>query len=288
MDTVQTIEALRARLRGYRRADRSIGFVPTMGALHEGHLSLMRQAVGANDLTVASVFVNPTQFGPGEDFEAYPRRLQDDRAQMAEAGVDVLFAPDEGEMYPPGSELKLYLPELSSMLEGVARPTHFHGVTLVVAKLLNIVQPTRLYLGQKDYQQSVIVRRMMQELFFESELYVGPTVREADGLALSSRNTYLTAEQRRQAPLLYQCLRSVREHAQQFQRPEAAQQWVYEQFKQAPAFQLDYFELRNARDLSPVDALRPAQEPVALIAAYMGKTRLLDNMFLFDPPQATR
>lgn len=283
METISLAHAIHQAVFSARCAGQSIGFVPTMGALHEGHLSLVRRARAENDLCVASVFVNPTQFAPGEDFEAYPRDLSADQAQLAAEGVDVLFAPPPEELYPPGPALQVDLPELGSILEGQTRPNFFGGVALVVTKLLNLVQPTRLYLGQKDFQQTVVVRQLIRQLLLPVELVVCPTTREADGLAMSSRNAYLSAEERRQAPALYEALMEVHEHRDEW-NVRIAEQHVRHRLASFPAIELDYFSIRAADDLRPLANIRPKEQPVALIAAWVGSTRLIDNLPLATFP----
>ncbi|NTW04184.1 MAG: pantoate--beta-alanine ligase, partial [Oscillochloris sp.] len=207
MNVIATIDAFRQ----VRASFAKLGLVPTMGYLHAGHLSLVRQARQECGAVAVSIFVNPTQFGPNEDFSRYPRNMEHDLELLAEAGVDLVFTPEPAEMYPRDFGTAVVLPAADDVLEGSARPGHFRGVATVVCKLLNIAQPTRAYFGQKDAQQTVVVRQMVRDLNIPTEIVVSPTVREPDGLALSSRNTYLTPEQRRAATVLYRALTAARE-----------------------------------------------------------------------------
>lgn len=283
MTPIHSIDSLRANLRPYWQMGRSIGFVPTMGALHAGHLSLVERAVPENQLTVASVFVNPAQFGPGEDLESYPRRLAEDARALYAAGVDVVFAPDANTIYPPDAELILRMPKLGAVGDGVSRPQFFHGITLVVAKLFNLVRPTRAYFGEKDFQQLFIIRKMARELFLEVEVIGCPIVREADGLAMSSRNEYLSAIEREQATILYKTLTFLQRMVAKgkINNTAAARELVRDRFSTIPNLHLDYFEVRDKHTFAPVEQLAPSRELRMLIAANLGRTRLIDNMDVF-------
>jgi pantoate--beta-alanine ligase len=253
-----------------------------MGNLHEGHMSLAALCAKAAGRVVMSIFVNPTQFGPNEDFAAYPRTVAADEALVAAAGnVDLLFVPDAAEIYPFGLEqaVRVQLPALSRELDGASRPGHFDGVATVVCRLLNIVSPDILFLGQKDYQQFVLIQRMIADLQLPLELRMGPTVREPDGLAMSSRNRYLGAAERKQAPALHAALANVREQilagARDYSQLTAAARADLEH----AGFRPDYVEIRRREDLGAADPQR-AEPRVVLGAARLGRTRLIDNLFV--------
>jgi pantoate--beta-alanine ligase len=264
---------------------RPLGFVPTMGALHEGHLELVRRARSRCAAVAVSIFVNPLQFGPAEDLAKYPRDLERDREKLAGAGVDVLFAPDTAVMYPDGFSSSVDVGPLGETLEGALRPGHFRGVATVVAKLLHVVQPDLLFLGQKDAQQTAVLRKMIRDLAFPAELAVVPTVRERDGLAMSSRNAYLNAEQRAQAPSLYRALLAMRAA---LERGEAKSQAIAAASAElAPSARLDYLDLVDGETFEPLAALRP---PAFIVgAARFGETRLIDNLWVppFDELRVT-
>ncbi|MEI7037107.1 pantoate--beta-alanine ligase [Fulvimonas yonginensis] len=279
MQTVQDAAGLRAAVRGWRGQGQTVGFVPTMGNLHEGHHSLIRLARARADRVVASVFVNPTQFGPGEDFERYPRTLAQDQAGLAELGCDLLFAPDVATLYPFGAaqSVRVHVPGITDTLEGAHRPGHFDGVATVVCKLFNLVQPDVAVFGQKDFQQLKVIERMVRDLALPVKVVPAPTLRAPDGLALSSRNQYLSEAERALAPQIHQTLQKMREL-----RLEKGHAWrVIEQAAvatlQRAGFQPDYAVIRRAEDLAePADDER--QGLVALIAARLGTTRLIDNL----------
>jgi pantoate--beta-alanine ligase len=279
---VTTVGAVRAAVAQWRAARERVAFAPTMGNLHAGHLSLAALGAQAAPRVVMSIFVNPTQFGPSEDFGAYPRTLAADEALIAAAGnVDLLFVPEAAEIYPFGLEqaVRLQLPALSRELCGAARPGHFDGVATVVCRLLNIVTPDLLFLGQKDYQQFVLVERMIADLALPVELRMAPTLREQDGLAMSSRNRYLTPAERRQAPALHAALARVRERLLGGAR-DFAQLTAEARAELARAgFRVDYVEIRRQGDLAAADAQR-AEPRVVLGAAHLGRARLIDNLFV--------
>jgi pantoate--beta-alanine ligase len=279
---VHTVSDVRAAVAAWRRAGDTIAFAPTMGNLHAGHLSLAAFGAKAAGRVVVSIFVNPTQFGPTEDFAAYPRTLAADEALIAAAGtVDLLFVPAAAEIYPFGIEqsVRLQLPPLSRELEGASRPGHFDGVATVVCRLLNIVLPDVLFLGQKDYQQYVLVQRMIADLHLPVVLRMGPTWREPDGLAMSSRNRYLDARERERAPALHRALAKVRDElragARDFARLTAA---ARAELVDA-GFDPDYVEVRRQGDLA---AASPAsdEQRIVLGAARLGRARLIDNLFV--------
>jgi len=279
-DVTTRVEDVRARVARARVGGAIIGLVPTMGALHEGHLSLMWRARSECGYVVVSIFVNPTQFGPGEDFQKYPRDLGADVQRVGEVGVDLAFAPEVETMYPPGDST--FVEVTGTLVEGMCaphRPGHFRGVTTVCARLFNIAGADRAYFGEKDYQQIQIVKRMARDLKFPLEIVPVPTVREADGLAMSSRNAYLSAEERKAAAVLYRALSQARERFGKGERVAAAlvgaAQGVIES---QPIVQVQYIELRDAETLAQVDRIeRPA---VLAVAAFLGKTRLIDNVLL--------
>lgn len=275
---------MRAASRAARLARQRVGFVPTMGALHEGHLSLVRAARAASDLVAASIFVNPTQFGPNEDLARYPRSFESDRQLLENEGVHLLFAPPVEEMYPEGSVTWVEVEELSNKLDGRSRPGHFRGMTTVVAKLSHIIEPDAAFFGQKDAAQVAIIRRMVRDLNLPVEIVVCPIVRESDGLAMSSRNAYLNPEQRKQALVLHRSLVRVQALAE---RGESAALKLAaagrEEFSHEPSVRLDYFEIVNPDTLDPVPEV--AGETLVAVAAYVGTTRLIDNLLLKGVPK---
>lgn len=276
---VDRIAAVREVVRGWRRDGATIAFVPTMGNLHEGHLSLLDQARRDGAKVVASVFVNPTQFGPSEDFARYPRTLEADAAGLAVRGCDLLFAPPVEEMYPRGMAglVQVRVPGLEEILCGAFRPGHFAGVATVVARLLGIVQPDRAVFGAKDWQQLQVVRRVVDELALPVAIEAGPTVREADGLAMSSRNQYLEPAERGTAARLYAVLGEVRAAVRAGGDPHASEARALSDLK-AAGFRPDYVAVRLADDLAaPLAAGRPR---IVLAAAWLGRTRLIDNVLI--------
>jgi pantoate--beta-alanine ligase len=267
------------------RAGKRVGFVPTMGALHAGHLSLVRTARTQSDVVIASVFVNPTQFGPNEDFAKYPRSTEKDSAMLAAEKTDYLFLPSVEEMYPPGATSWVTVHGLSEKLDGRSRPGHFNGVTTVVAKLFNIVQPDFSFFGQKDAAQVAVVNKMVHDLNFDVRIVVCPIVRESDGLAMSSRNAYLTPEQRKQALVLYRSLMRVQTLADRGEGSSdrlkiAGQQVMSEEAAVKP----DYFEIVNRDTLDPVADISGGA--LVAVAAHVGSTRLIDNIVLTGKGQA--
>jgi pantoate--beta-alanine ligase len=259
------------------RAGKRVGFVPTMGALHEGHLSLIRTARAQAEVVIASVFVNPAQFGPNEDFSRYPRQPELDSAMLAAEKTDYLFMPSTEEMYPPGAGTWVTVEGISDKLDGRSRPGHFRGVTTVVAKLFNIVQPDLAFFGQKDGAQAAIIGKMVSDLNFDIRIVVCPIVREADGLAMSSRNVYLTPEQRRQATVLYRSLMRVQSLVDQGESSAARLHVAGTQvMAEEPAVKLDYFEIVDRNTLDPVSDI--SRGALVAVAAYLGSTRLIDNI----------
>ncbi len=273
MEIVTDIFATRALI---ARAPRPVGFVPTMGALHPGHLSLINAARAQCKTVAASVFVNPLQFAANEDLGTYPRDFEGDRAKLSAGGVDVLFAPDVATMYPPEFTTTVDVGEIGRTFEGAIRPTHFRGVATIVAKLLNIVAPDVLFLGQKDAQQTAVLRRMMADLACAARVEIVPTLRETDGLAMSSRNVYLNQDERAQAPSLYRALQVMRD-AMEAGRSKS-QAVIDAHAALGDLLQLDYFDVVDADTYRPLDVLRA---PAFVIGAVrLGATRLLDNVWI--------
>jgi pantoate--beta-alanine ligase len=278
MKLIETIKEMQSLSAAWQRDGQRIGFVPTMGNLHAGHLSLVEEARSKADKVVASIFVNPMQFDDANDFSKYPRTLDDDKAKLSELGVAAIFIPDERELYPVGKEAitRVEVPAISEILEGASRAGHFVGVTTVVNKLFNIVTPDVALFGEKDFQQLLILQRMVADLNMPVRIIGLPTSREADGLAMSSRNTRLTAEQRHVAPVLYQSLQEIRQELLTANNDfTALQQRAFAQLSQA-GFQPDYIELRDANTLLEPDP--DCQERVVLAAASLGEIRLIDNL----------
>jgi pantoate--beta-alanine ligase len=280
MQTVQDAPALRAAIRGWRAKGQTVGFVPTMGNLHAGHQSLIRLARARAERVVASVFVNPTQFGPNEDFERYPRSLVQDQAALADADCDLLFAPDVGTIYPYGAanSVSLRVPQITEVLEGAHRPGHFDGVATVVCKLFNLVQPDLAVFGQKDFQQLKVIERMVRDLSLPVKVIAAPTLRAEDGLALSSRNQYLSAAERARAPVIHETLLTMAGLLGQGHPWQALEQVADARLRRA-GFEPDYTVIRRADDLAePADGQRDGL--VALVAARLGSTRLIDNLLI--------
>jgi pantoate--beta-alanine ligase len=278
MRTVGDLRSLRACIRAWKKEGQRIGFVPTMGNLHAGHFSLVELARRQADRVVASVFVNPTQFGPGEDFARYPRTLAEDSVGLVEHNCDLLFAPSVEVMYPFGPEhaMRIHVPEAGDMLEGAHRPGHFDGMATVVAKLFAMVEPDVAVFGQKDWQQLLVVRRLVRELAFPLEIVAGPIARAEDGLALSSRNRYLDAHQRARAPELHATLQWMRESFVEGHARAAIEGAAMRRLERA-GFKPDYAVVRRAEDLAvPAEGERSGL--MALLAARLGDTRLIDNL----------
>ena len=280
IETVKTIAELRRRLGEWRAEGETVGLVPTMGALHEGHLSLVRVARAKAGRTVATLFVNPAQFGEGEDFDQYPRDTDDDAQKLENEGCDLLFQPDAEEVYPPGHVTKVTVEGLGDILEGEFRPGFFTGVATVVTKLLLQALPDFAVFGEKDYQQLLVIRRLTRDLDIPVAIEAAPTVREDDGLALASRNAYLTSDEREIAPVLFGTLSQVAENvgrgAKGILAAEEQAAWGRDQLDRAGFGKVDYFTVRDAETLEPAaGASRPAR---VLAAAWLGKARLIDNV----------
>jgi pantoate--beta-alanine ligase len=279
VETIRTIAWMKEAARQARAESRVIGFVPTMGALHAGHTALVQRAKQECAPVVASIFVNPKQFGPNEDFTKYPRAVESDSEKFAAAGVDTLFLPEASEIYPTGFRTYVTVEGLSDRLEGRSRPGHFRGVATVVMKLLEIVQPNFAYFGRKDAQQVRIISQMARDLNLDTEIAVCPIVREPDGLALSSRNAYLSADERRAATVLHRALEAARAELTAGVRDSLHLQSVIRRVLQAePLAAVDYAEIVDADAFEPVT--RIARTCYALLAVFIGKTRLIDNLYI--------
>ncbi len=273
-----TIAETQQYLKAQQRAGKTIGFVPTMGALHAGHISLIERAKTENDLAVCSIFVNPTQFNNPEDLKKYPRTLERDCEMLLPAGCDVVFAPSAEEMYPSLPQLKMDFGTLETVMEGKFRPGHFNGVGIVVSKLFNIVKPEKAYFGLKDLQQVAVIRRMVQDLSFDLEIIPCPTLRETDGLAMSSRNTRLSPEARALAPQIYKALNLAKEKLQSGASVSKMQVAVNEHFAKYPDFELEYFEAADFDTLLPIEAKIADGKTALCVAAFLGGVRLIDNI----------
>lgn len=264
---------------GLRRAGKTVGLVPTMGALHDGHMSLIRAASRQAQVTVVSLFVNPLQFGPTEDYERYPRDLKRDLNLAKAGGCDIVFAPHVSQMYPADFSTHVEVEGLSDRLEGASRPGHFRGVTTVVAKLFHLVQPTAAYVGQKDYQQALVIQRMVKDLGMPVTIRLMPTVREPDGLAMSSRNVYLNPDERRQATVLHRALQAAHGRIRAGERnPQRVVEVMQGLLRQARAARIDYLAVVNAKTLGPLATIRG--QAAILMAVWIGSTRLIDNLLV--------
>jgi pantoate--beta-alanine ligase len=273
-ESIDDLRAARARLAG------GVGLVPTMGALHEGHLALVRRARSDNDAVIATIFVNPAQFNDPKDLAAYPKELERDLALLRDSGVDLVFTPTADVMYPPGYQTYVTVEQITRGLEGAHRPGHFRGVATVVAKLFNLTQPQRAYFGQKDAQQVMAIRRLVADLNFPLEIVVCPTVREPDGLALSSRNRNLTPEQREAAPVLFRALRSALAAYEHGERdPATLRRALRDTLAGEPLAEVDYVSVADAETLE--ELVEPVSRPVLVsLAVRIGQTRLIDNLLL--------
>lgn len=279
MNPLNSLETLHELTDGFRKANKTIGLVPTMGALHEGHLSLVRQSLEEMDETIVTIFVNPSQFAPGEDLDQYPRTLEQDLEQLAHVGAKHVFVPDSSLMYPPGFSTSIVPPQVAAVLEGEFRPTHFSGVATVVLKLFNMSRADVAFFGQKDYQQVCVIQAMVEDLNVNTQVRVCPIVRESDGLALSSRNRYLDADQRKTALVLHKTLQHVRDLITSGQNDGFE---VVTEMRQmlidGGVDSIDYAVVADPATLETADFIDG--KVVALIAAYVGKTRLIDNLII--------
>jgi pantoate--beta-alanine ligase len=279
MRTFQQVSTLRAFMRAVREDRKSVGFVPTMGALHEGHLSLIRRARGDCDVVVVSIFVNPTQFGANEDFSRYPRDLSRDSRLTQEAGADALFYPDVDEVYPSGFQTFIEAPYISRLWEGERRPGHFRGVATICVKLFQIVQPDRAYFGMKDYQQLKVIERVVSDLNIPLTVVPCSTIREPDGLAMSSRNVYLDESSRRSSLMIHSALKRVEELYEQGEwSASVLERAMHDILRSDPAIQIDYAVIVDSETLEPIECLE--KKGVALVAVRIGNTRLIDNAVL--------
>lgn len=279
MNILTTIDEVRTQIKAWKKEGLSIGFVPTMGFLHEGHMSLMKQARMENDKVVASIFVNPMQFGPTEDLEAYPRDLERDAAMCEEVGVDLIFHPEPSEMYKDGFCSFVDMTGVTDALCGKSRPVHFRGVCTVVSKLFHIVTPDRAYFGQKDAQQVAVIQRMVTDLNMDVEIIPCPIVREEDGLAKSSRNTYLSAEERKAALILSQAIFMGQKMVTDGERDgKVLAKAIADKIASEPMARIDYVEVVDALTMQAVDTLEGTI--LTAVAVYIGKTRLIDNFMI--------
>lgn len=280
MQIIRTIKDMHALSRTFRSDGRTIGFVPTMGSLHEGHLRLVRQSEYENNITIVSIFVNPTQFGPGEDFELYPRDLEGDLEKLSSMNVDAVFTPGADDMYSGDVSIFINVGSIGQTLCGVSRPGHFSGVATVVAKLFNMVMPDRAYFGQKDFQQTVVIKKLVKELNFNIDIVVCPTEREKDGLAMSSRNSYLSVEERKAAPVLYRALTLAEELvlSGNCNIADDVRKEMEKHIKSEPLAEIDYIDVVEMENLEPMQKITM---PAAIcIAVKIGNTRLIDNIIV--------
>ena len=282
MVTLTTVKDIVNHLNSYKKQDKAIGFVPTMGALHEGHISLIHTAKHADQFVVCSIFVNPTQFNNPKDFEKYPITIEKDIQLLTDAGCDLLFLPDVTEMYPNGTKSSVHydIGFIETILDGKYRPGHFQGVCQVVKRLLEIVSPHTLYLGQKDYQQCMVIKKLIEITGMQTKIVICPTKREADGLAMSSRNMRLTADERKKAVLISQSLLFIKNEIKTGYTDVLKERVTG--FLNAEGFKVDYVEISDADTLNPVDYWNGKQPLVALVAAFLNEVRLIDNMLLTD------
>jgi pantoate--beta-alanine ligase len=280
MQIFREIAPLRAFLVEKRRLGQTVGFVPTMGALHQGHLSLIQTSRNENDLTVCSIYVNPTQFNNPSDLQKYPRTPDIDTDLLEKAGCDVVFFADSKEMYDSEPKMSFEFGSLGSVMEGKFRPGHFNGVALVVSKLLHIVEPNHAYFGQKDWQQFAIINLLVRELKFNVILKSVPTLREIDGLAMSSRNARLSESQRRKSVVLYQALSLACTLLKNASTVEKVKEEVKQIVESDPEIKLEYFEVAESENLKSLNSVEEAGDPILCIAAFVGDVRLIDNMFL--------
>lgn len=279
MQIITSISEMRSLAEGFRKQGRTIGFVPTMGFLHAGHVSLMARARQECDVVVASIFVNPTQFGPSEDYDRYPRDEKGDRAACEAAGVDVLFMPTAADMYPEKPIVFVNVEGISEILEGAIRPGHFRGVATVVSKLFNMVKPHKAFFGQKDYQQCAVIKRMVKDLNMGVDVVTLPTVREGDGLAMSSRNSYLSADDRRKATAIHRALASAERLIKTGVRaPAKLKNAMQSVLDEEQGIVVDYIEIADPETLAPLSSAKDGM--VLLVAVRVGGTRLIDNLVI--------
>jgi len=279
VEVLSKISAIKAAINKQKCSGKRVGFVPTMGYLHEGHLSLVRESLQRTDCTVVSIFVNPTQFGPEEDLQEYPRDFEKDYSLLEKLGVDIVFVPDNQEMYPEGFKTYVEVTDFQDKFEGRSRPGHFRGVCTVVLKLFEIIDPDIAYFGQKDAQQALIIKKMVRDLNLDVEIQVLPTVREKDGLALSSRNVYLTKDQRKAALCLVESLREANRLIEAGERdPRIIKSEMTRLIDAEPLASLDYIAIVDLENLDPLDRIKG--EILITVAVFFGKVRLIDNMIV--------
>jgi len=284
MLVIRSIPEMQGTAERLRLDGRRLGVVPTMGALHEGHLTLIRKARELAETVIVTLFVNPTQFGKGEDFERYPRDLERDRDHAARAGADILFVPDPPSMYPEGYHTFVSVETITDVLEGAARPGHFRGVATIVTKLLHCTKPHIAFFGQKDAQQAAVIRRMVNDLNFDVEIYIVPTVRDQDGLAMSSRNVYLSPRERAEAPVLFRSLQRARRAILEGARnPGAVRHSMEVMIRTETSAVIDYISIADAVSLEEQTSLRSGQHVLISLAARFGSTRLIDNVEVAVP-----
>lgn len=279
MEIFEQIAPLQAYLKHLKFAGKSVGLVPTMGALHAGHISLINASQAENDVTVGSIFVNPIQFNNQKDLLKYPRTLEKDIKLLEAEGCDVLFSPENTEMYPEKTTVKMDFGQLDKIMEGEFRPGHFSGVALVVSKLFNIIQPDHAYFGQKDWQQFAIIQKLTEDLNFNVTLHSIATLRERDGLALSSRNLRLDSEQRQTANVFYKGLLKARTELKNRNDIQTVKKIVKTVVEEHPGVRLEYFELVDSKNLNRLESVEQSKQPIMCIAGYVGEIRLIDNMF---------
>lgn len=277
MKIIYKIEELSKYLQD--KKGQTIGLVPTMGFLHQGHISLIERAVKENNIVIVSIFVNPTQFGPGEDYDIYPRNIEGDMKILQEVGADVLFIPESKEMYPKGYNTFVEVMKITNVLCGASRPDHFRGVTTIISKLFNITKPNRAYFGQKDAQQCAVIKKMVKDLNYDLEIIVCPIIREKDGLALSSRNAYLNEDERKEARVLFQTLMLARESIENGEKdPELIKKLIYKTISEKKLANLEYVEIINETTLENIDEIKG--DVLIALAVKFGKTRLIDNIVI--------
>jgi len=280
MEIISDIAELRQIIQQFKRQEKSIGFVPTMGALHDGHLALIRASTNQNDITICSIFVNPTQFNNAVDLKNYPLEIDADIAKLETANCSVVFMPPKEKMYEKDFLLNIHIGYLEEIMEGKFRPGHFKGVGLIVTKLFNLVEPNRAYFGTKDLQQLTIIRRLTNELLFNIEIVPVSTIREEDGLAMSSRNKLLTTEERFQAIDLYEALQVAKKKLMAGESVISVQEHIQEFFKSESLIELEYFEIVRTSDLQKITKIHNVDDVSLCIAGHLGKVRLIDNILL--------
>lgn len=286
MKVIKTVREMQALSDKYRAEGKKVAVVPTMGYLHEGHLSLIRKAKEIGDVVITTLFVNPTQFAPNEDFEQYPRDFDKDFNLAQDSGADYLFNPEVNEMYPIGYSTNIHIDNITKPFEGERRPTHFDGVATVVAKLFLITKPHIAVFGQKDYQQTLVIKRLTKDMNFDIDIVVSPTIRESNGLAMSSRNTYLSPDNRKKAGILFVALEEVKHLVEKGEtQRKILNAHLQKTLRTVPEIKIDYAMTANANDLSTPEDFLPGEKVVILLACFMGKTRLIDNAVVTVPSQ---